>query len=312
MRAVQVTDATGPDGVKVGELPAPEGELLIDVRAAGVGFPDLLMSRGEHQLKQPLPFTLGWEASGEVVAAPAGSEFAPGDRVMTLRLGAAAERIVADPAVTAHFPDRLTWEQAAALPLNYLTALAALQRRGRLAEGETVLVHGAAGGAGSAAVQVAKALGARVVAAVSNDDKAEVAVQAGADQVVIGDDFRSQLDGPVNLVVDVVGGTERLKDNLRALAPEGRVVIVGFAGGEIPELRVNRLLLGNTDVVGCSFSALALTPGGLGDAMGRLGELTGEGGITPIVGDSFSFDRAADALRAIDERRATGKLVLVR
>ena len=133
---------------------------MVAVRAAGVSFPDLLMTRGEYQVRQPLPFTLGWEAAGDVIRAPAGGPFSVGDRVMTLSLGAHAEQVAALPEATFPLPDELSYEEGAALPLNYLTALAALERRGGLREGETVLVHGAAGGVGTATVQVAKALGA--------------------------------------------------------------------------------------------------------------------------------------------------------
>ena len=137
--------------------------------------------------------------------------------------------------MTFPLPEQLSYEEGAALPLNYLTALAALDRRGRLRPGETVLVHGAAGGVGTATVQLAKALEASVVAAVSSDEKAEIARRAGADAVVIGEDFRAQLTAPVDLIVDPVGGQERFTESLRALAPEGRIVVVGFTAGEIPQ-----------------------------------------------------------------------------
>ena len=146
MRALQVTSEDGPDSVALADLPEPDGDFVISVRAAGVTFPDLLMTRGEYQLRQPLPFILGWEAAGEVLRAPADSGFAVGDRVVTLNLGAHAEQVAATPQTTFALADELSFEEGAALPLNYLTALAALDRRGGLRAGETVLVHGAAGG----------------------------------------------------------------------------------------------------------------------------------------------------------------------
>jgi NADPH:quinone reductase len=310
MRALQVQTEDGPEAVALVDLPEPEGELLIRVRAAAVSFPDLLMTRGEYQVRQPLPFTLGWEAAGDVIRAPAGAPFAVGDRVMSLTFGAHAEQLAATPESTFPLPDRLGYEEGAALPLNYLTAVAALDRRGHLRAGESVLVHGAAGGVGTATIQVAKAMEARVIAAVSTDAKAEIARAAGADDVVVGEDFRSQLAGPVEMVVDPVGGTERFKESLRSLATEGRVVVVGFTAGEIPELKVNRLLLRNVDVIGCSFGVLASTPDGLSDTMARLSELVETGAVRPLIGSTYPLEQGAAALMELAQRRATGKVVL--
>jgi NADPH2:quinone reductase len=153
----------GPGAVVLTEVPEPEAELVFRVEAAGVSFPDLLMTRGQYQVRPPLPFTLGWEAAGEVVRAPAGGPYVVSDRVMTLSFGAYAEQVAAIPEATFAMPDELSYEEGAALPLNYLTAMAAVDRRGGLRPGERVLVHGAAGGAG---IQVAKGLGANVIACV--------------------------------------------------------------------------------------------------------------------------------------------------
>jgi len=308
--AVRVIAEDGPDALVVEDLPEPDGDLVVAVRAAGVSFPDLLMTRGQYQVRQPLPFTLGWEATGDVVRAPAGSRFSPGDRVTTLTFGAHAERVAAPPETTFPLPDSLSYEEGAALPLNYLTAVAALERRGRLRPGETVLIHGAAGGVGTATTQVAKALGADVIASVSTDAKAEIATGAGADQVVVGEDFRSQLAEPVDMVVDPVGGTERFKESLRALRTEGRLVVVGFTSGEIPEIRVNRLLLRNVDVCGCSFNVLAEGAAGFGEPMARLSELVETGALKPVVGSVHPLADTPAALRELDERRATGKVVV--
>ncbi len=310
MRALRVITEDGPDAVTLADIPEPAGELVVAVRAAGVSFPDLLMTRGEYQVRQPLPFTLGWEAAGDVVQAPAGSGFATGDRVMALSFGAHAEQLSTTPEATFPLPDGLSYEEGAALPLNYLTAIAAVERRGGLKSGERVLVHGAAGGVGTASVQVAKALGAEVVAAVSTEAKAEIARRAGAQQVVIGEDFRSQLADPVNLIIDPVGGNERFKESLRSLASEGRVVVVGFTAGEIPEVKVNRLLLRNVDVRGCSFGVLATDPTGVADAVARLNGLVDAGSIRPLVGSAYPLEQGPAALRELEERRATGKVVL--
>jgi NADPH2:quinone reductase len=310
MRALQVTTEDGPDAVTLADLPEPDAPLVVGVRAAGVSFPDLLMTRGQYQVRQPLPFTLGWEAAGDVVRAPEGSRFGVGDRVVTLSFGAHAEQVAAIPEATFSLPDRLSYEEGAALPLNYLTALAALDRRGGLRPGEKVLVHGAAGGVGTATIQVAKGLGAEVTASVSTEEKAEVARKAGADVVVVGEDFRAQLEGPVDVIVDPVGGTERLKESLRALATEGRVVIVGFTSGEIPEIRVNRLLLRNVDVRGCSFNVLLTGPERTAEATAKLDELIATGAIRPVVGSVYPLEEGPAALRELDERRAKGKVVV--
>lgn len=310
MKALQVIAEDGPEAVVLADVAEPDAPLIIAVRAAGVSFPDLLMTRGEYQLRQELPFTLGWEAAGEVLRAPEGAPLRVGERVITMSFGAHAERVAAIGETTFAMPDGLSYEEGAALPLNYLTALAALDRRGGLQAGEAVLVHGAAGGVGTASVQVAKALGAEVTAAVSSAEKGEVARKAGADHVVVGEDFRSQLEAPVNLIVDPVGGNERFKESLRSLAPEGRVVVVGFTAGEIPEIKVNRLLLRNVDVRGCSFAAIAAEPGGAAAALERLGALVGEGAIRPLIGSLHPLADGVAALLELDERRATGKVLL--
>src|SRR6476619_7073145 len=149
MRGLQVTSEEGPDAVLLVALPEPDAELVVRVRAAGVSFPDLLMTRGEYRRRQPVPFTLGWEAAGDILRAPPGSGFEEGDRVVTLSFGAHAEQVAAVPEATFALPQGLSYEEGAALPLNYLTALAALERRGGLRAGERVLVHGAAGGVGT-------------------------------------------------------------------------------------------------------------------------------------------------------------------
>jgi NADPH:quinone reductase len=163
---------------------------------------------------------------------------------------------------------------------------------------------------GTATIQVAKALGAHVIASVSTEAKAEVARGVGADEVAVGEDFRSQLAGPVELVIDPVGGTERFKESLRALKPEGRLVVVGFTSGEIPEIRVNRLLLRNVDVCGCSFNVLAADGGGLAEPMARLSELVEGGAIRPLIGSVHPLEDGPAALRELDQRSATGKVVL--
>ena len=242
MRAGQVTTLGGPSAVEVRDVPEPDPDgpfgpqVLVDVHAVGISFPDLLLSKGEYQLKPDLPFTLGVDFAGVVRSAPEGSGFAPGDRVAAcLPHGGAAETVGLGPDSVFRLPDALTFEQGAAIPMNYLTAQFALKERGGLRDSETVLVHGAAGGVGTATLQVAKGYGARTVAVVSSAEKAEVARRAGADDVVRTDGFLQQvkeLTGGrgVDVVMDVVGG-DLFTDSLRALAPQGRLLVVGFTAG---------------------------------------------------------------------------------
>jgi NADPH2:quinone reductase len=313
-----VHDPAGPDGVRVEEVDPPSGEgmILIDVKSAGVSFPDLLMSRGEYQFKPDPPFTLGSEAAGIVRSAPDGSEFSPGDRVAALSLGMYADCAAAPPAMTFPLPDELSFDEGAALIINYHTALFALRDRGRLKEGETVLIHGAAGGVGTAAIQVAKAFGARVVAIVSNNEKAATAREAVADEVLFsGDDWRRQAraltdEKGVDIVLDPVGGG-RFIDSLRALAEGGRLLVVGFAEGSIPEVKVNRLLLGNLDVVGVAWGAYVGSRPEVGREIGdTVNEMARKGEIKPLIGATFALEDAAEALRSLEERRARGKVVL--
>jgi NADPH:quinone reductase len=321
MRAFQIAALDGPDALEPVERPDPEpshfmspGEgVVIDVQAAGVSFPDLLMSRGLYQMKPELPFVPGGEVAGTVVS---GDGFAPGDRVAAMTvLGGFAERAVAPPLLTFRLPDALDWAQGAALVLNYHTVWFALATRGQLRAGETVLVHGAAGGVGTAALQVARALGARAIAVVSSDEKERVAREAGAAEVLrSGGAWKDEARelGGVDLVLDPVGG-DRFTDSLRSLREGGRVVVVGFTGGGIPEVRVNRLLLNNVSVVGAGWGAYAMgKPDYLRSTGAELERLIEAGDVRPVVGRRLAFDQAAEALRVIDRREALGKVVLER
>jgi NADPH2:quinone reductase len=325
MRALQITELSGPrSALAEVDLPEPEPShmltpgsgVVIDVRAAGVSFPEVLQTRGEYQLKPDLPFVPGSEVAGVVRSAPEGSGVSPGERVAAcVMLGAFAEVAVAPDFLVFPLPDPLDFEQGAALVLNYHTAYFALKLRGRLAEGETVLVHGGAGGVGTAAIQVAKGLGARTIAVVSTEEKERVAREAGADEVVRSDgawkDEAKELSGGgVDVVLDPVGG-DRFTDSLRSLGEGGRLVVVGFTGGSIPEVKVNRLLLNNVEVVGAGWGAYVMGKPDLNREIGReIGRLIDEGHVRPIVGARFPLDRAADALELIDARGATGKVVL--
>jgi NADPH2:quinone reductase len=294
----------------------PGRGVVIDVRAAGVSFPEVLQTRGEYQLKPPLPFVPGSEVAGIVRSAPEGSAIAAGDRVAACcMLGGMAEVAVAPEFLTFALPDSLDFAQGAGLVLNYHTAWFSLKLRGRLAAGETVLVHGAAGGVGVASLQVARGLGARTIAVVSTDEKEAIARDAGADEVLRADgpwkDQAKELSGGgVDVVLDPVGG-DRFTDSLRALGEGGRLVVVGFTGGSIPEVKVNRLLLNNTEVVGAGWGAYVMGKPELNVEIGAaIDELIAGGFVDPIVGARFAPEQAAEALQLIDERRATGKVVL--
>lgn len=320
MRAVQITRLDGPRAVEVRDVPDAEAgpdQMLVEVAAAGVSFPDLLQTRGLYQLKPDPPFTPGVEVAGIVRSAPDGSPHRPGDRVMAFSMqGGMAELLAAPAAMTFALPEHLSFAQGAAFPMNYHTAHFSLVRRGRLRAGESVLVHGAAGGVGTATIQVAKALAATVLAVVSSDVKAEVATAAGADAVLRSDgpwkdEAKALTDGRgVDVVVDPVGG-DRFTDSIRVLAPEGRLLVVGFAGGTIPEVRVNRLLLSNTSLVGCAWGGfLFQEPTFVATTAAALDPHIRSGALDPPIGASFPLEQAADALALLDDRLATGKVIL--
>jgi NADPH2:quinone reductase len=327
VKAIEIFELSGPEtALREAELPDPEPShmltpgsgVVVDVAAAGVSFPEVLQTRGEYQVKPPLPFVPGSEVAGTVRSAPAGSSLSAGDRVAAFpMLGGFAEVAVAPEFLTFPLPDALDWRQGAGLILNYHTAWFALVIRGRLVADETVLVHGAAGGVGTASIQVAKGLGARVIAVVSSEEKEEVARAAGADDVVRADggwreEAKGLSGGGVDLVLDPVGG-DRFTDSLRSLAEGGRLVVVGFTGGSIPEVKVNRLLLNNTEVIGAGWGAYVIGKPDLNGAIAvEIAKLIDAGDVRPVVGASFplSVEGAAEALRLIDGRGATGKVVL--
>jgi NADPH:quinone reductase len=320
MRAFQISALDGPEALELSERPEPEAShfmspgsgVVIDVRAAAVSFPDLLMSRGLYQVKPELPFVPGGEVAGTVVQGADG--FSEGDRVAAMTvLGGFAERAVAPAMLTFRLPEQLDFAEGAGLVLNYHTALFSLQTRGRLQAGETVLVHGAAGGVGTASLQVANALGARTIAVVSSDGKERVAREAGAHEVVRSDgEWKDAVKalGGADMVLDPVGG-DRFTDSLRSLNTGGRLVVVGFTGGAIPEVRVNRLLLNNIAVVGAGWGAFAM---GQPDFLRQMGDdlerMVEAGHVRPLVGVRLPFAQAPEALRVLDRREALGKIVL--
>ena len=322
MRALLLRETGGPDALALEDLPDldPDPSLvLIEVHAAGVGFVDMLVSRGEYQIRPELPFVPGIEVAGVVLRAPEGSHVLPGDRVAaTTPFGGFAELAAAPDVLTFPLPGDMPFDVAAGMLVNYQTAHLGLWRRGRLAEGETVLVHGAGGGVGTAAIQVAQALGAGMVLAVARGAaKREAAVTAGADEALDADGdwvaaVREATGGRgADVVVDPVGG-DRFDLSLKCMAPEGRLLVVGFAEGRIPTLPVNRLLLRHLDVVGVNYGGLvAVDPGFPAAAWRDLAGWWEQGRIAPIIGERYPLGEGARALHDFAARRVTGKPVLL-
>jgi NADPH2:quinone reductase len=336
MFAHRIAAFTGPDDVQWAEVaeptagPAADGGVVIDVAAAGVSFADLLQTRGAYQMRVPLPYTPGMDAAGVVRS---GAGWGPGQRVAVLvPYGCWQEVISVPPERVLPLPDGMSFEAGAAAPLNYLTGMFALVRRARAQAGETLLVHGAAGGVGTAAVQLGKALGLRTIAVAGDSAKGEFAVRCGADHAVLshggpgdggpgdggpGDGWLAAVrdllgERAVDIVVDPVG-SDRMTDSLRSLAPEGRLLVLGFAGGDIPVVKVNRLLLGNTGVLGvASREFFEHHPALVAELWGQLMELWSTGALADPPVEAYPFADARGALRAIAERRALGKVVLSR
>jgi NADPH2:quinone reductase len=320
MFAHRVVDFTGPAAVVWTQVPEPAADdgVVIDVVAAGVSFADLLQTTGAYQLQVPVPFTPGMDAAGVVRLARPDLGLAAGQRVAVLvpygcwqeAISARAERVLA-------LPDDMSFEAGAATPLNYLTGLLALVRRGRAQPGETLLVHGGAGGVGTAAIQLGRALGLRTIAVVSDQAKQQFALQCGADHAVLASGWLAAVrelvgDRAVDLVLDPVGG-DRMTDSLRSLAPEGRLLVLGFAAGEIPTVKVNRLLLGNTAVVGVASRELFdQQPGTVAELWARLLDLRRTRALPDPPVQLFPFADAHGALGAIAGRQAIGKVVLTR
>jgi NADPH2:quinone reductase len=323
VRAVQITSLNGPDAIAIADSVAPVAsadQVLIKVHAAGASFPELLQTRGLYHVKPPLPYIPGCEVAGEIVSAPPSSKFTPGDRVAALpmvgglpMLGGFAEMAVAQVDMTFALPEQVSFIQGASLPLNYLTAYFALIERAGMKRGESVLVHGAAGGLGTAAIQVAKAFGAhRVIAVTSTDEKGSAAVDAGADMYVLADGFCPVVKelGGVDLIFDPVGG-DRFTDSLRTLRDDGRLLVIGFAAGTIPTVQVNRLLLNNITVVGAGWATyLAKRPGHMQTEWEAIAPQVRSGALRPIISGTYALKDAAAALREIEQRRAVGKIIL--
>ncbi len=319
MLALRLKSLDGPDALAVETVPIPvagPNQILIDVHAAGVGFPDLLMTQGRYQFRPEPPFSPGIEIAGVVRTAPADSALKPGDRVVAnAPLGGWAEVAVASPNVAFPIPDGMSFEQATSM-VNYQTAVFALLERGAIKEGETVLIQGAAGGTGTSAIEIARAYGATVIAIARGEDKLRVCKDLGAEHAIEATgDWLAEVktitsNKGVDIVYDPVGG-DRFLDSVRAMAVGGRLLVIGFAGGAIPEIKINRLLLRNTSLIGAAWGEWIRHDPAMPRRIGiELDRLFAAGKINPLVGKSFALADGAEALREIAERRAVGKIVL--
>ena len=322
MRAIRCVNYGEPSGLRVENLEEPvpgPGQVLLDVEAAGLGYVDALLVRGAYQVKTPLPFIPGSEVAGTIEAVGEGvSSDLIGSRVMALSpRGALTEKVAIPAAVCSTIPDEMSAEAAAGFIVSYCTALYGFETCGHLQPGETVLVLGAAGGVGMAAIDVAKAMGARVIAAASTAEKRDAAKAHGADMVLDYSDpeWRKALDAlvekrGVNVVYDPVGGAYS-ETAFRCLAPGGRHLVVGFANGEIPKLPLNLALLKRASLVGVDWGGeIRANPGANGPLLHKLSEWVEAGKIHPEPTASFPLEEAGDVLQRLLERKMIGKPVI--
>ena len=320
MKALVCHELTGIDKLRVEEVPPPKPgprEVLIAVKAAGVNFPDILLVEGKYQYKAPLPFAPGFELAGVVEAVGEGvTGFRQGDRVQAIvNHGAFAQMAVAPVAQVMKVPDAATFDAAAAMLFTYGTSYHALKDRAELEAGETLLVLGAAGGVGLAAVELGKLMGARVIAAASSGEKLALCRQYGADVVIdyAQEDFRERLKavGPVDVVCDPVGGSYT-ETALRNLAWKGRLLVVGFTAGDIPKIPLNLPLLKGCSIVGVYLGAfMAKEPAAQRENARELIEWLAAGKIRPHISARYSLNEGIEALREVQQRRAKGKVIIV-
>ncbi len=321
MKAVVCRVLEGPDALVIEDRPSPvpgPGQVLVRVRAASVNFPDYLMTKGLYQLKPELPFTPGMEAAGDILAlGPDVSGWAVGDRVVaTMRFGAFAEEVLASAEGLMAIPPGFDYATGCAFPAAYSTAWVALRRRDYVKPGEILLVHGAAGGVGLAAVELGKLFGARVIATIGDDAKADVVRRYGADEVInYRNGFREAVleatgGRGADVIYDPVGG-DVFDESTRCIAWGGRILIIGFAGGRIADLKTNMALIKGFSVVGVRAGEFARRDPPAGrENMEALLRLCAEGRINPHVSHRLPLDKAADAMKVLATRQVIGKCVL--
>ena len=329
MRALLSKAPGGPETLEMTELPDPvaaDGQVVIAVKACAINYPDVLIIEDKYQFKPPRPFAPGGEVAGIVESVGAGvTDWKPGDRIMgTVGHGGLAEKIAVEPTRLYRLPEERSFAEGASLILTYGTSIHALLDRGHLKAGDTLLVLGAAGGVGLATIELGKAFGARVVAAVSSEEKAQAAREAGADETIIygrapfdkdaskalAEQFKAA--GGKNgydVIYDPVGG-DYAEPALRSIGWEGRYLVVGFPAG-IPKLPLNLTLLKSCDVCGVFWGAFAARdPKANAKHIDHLFDLWREGKIAPRVTDTFAFDKGGDAIAKMAARGAIGKLVV--
>jgi len=330
MKALQCVELGGPDKLKINELDSPSatpGHVVIDVKSGSINFPDVLMIQGLYQFQPPLPFTPGGESAG--IISEVGEQvtkFKVGDKVFAMTgTGAFAEKILAHEASCTLIPDSMDYDSAAALSMTYGTSLYALKQRANIQPGETLLVLGASGGVGIAAIELGKAMGAKVIAAASTQDKIDMCMAHGADEGFIypsGNLDRDQqkvlsnkikeLTGGVgaNVVYDPVGDSYS-EPCLRATAWEGRYLVIGFAAGEIPKIPLNITLLKGCQIVGVFWGAwVGMYPDENNKNFAELFKLHAEGKINPEVSQKYSLEDSADAFLHLANRKAKGKVII--
>ena len=332
MRALQCVELGMPDKLQVNDVPDPEAStehVVIENKAASVNFPDVLMIQGLYQFQPELPFIPGGESAGIVSAVGDGVEnISVGDRVFAMTgMGAFSEKISAHNSSVVKIPDNMGFEAAAALPMTYGTSLYALKQRANLKAGETLLVLGAAGGVGLATVELGKAMGARVIAAASTNEKVDLCIQHGADEGfiypsgVLNRDQQKELSNKIkelsggigpNVIYDPVGGSYS-EPCLRSIAWEGRYLVIGFAAGadQIPKMPLNLTLLKGCQIVGVFWGAwVGMHPEENKKNFEELFKLHSEGKINPEVSDSFTLDDGALAIAHLKDRKAKGKVII--
>jgi len=322
MRAILCKALTGIDGLVLEDVESPspgKGEIKLTTHACGVNFMDTLIVAGQYQEKPPLPFTPGAEVSGEVIEVGDGvKNVKVGDRVVAIgSAGGYAEETIVNAVTAIPIPPQMDYVDAAAFPLAYGTSHVALDHRGQLKAGETLLVLGAAGGVGLTAVEIGKAMGATVIAAASTPEKLALTQEKGADHIInyteenLRDRVKAITDGKgTDVIYDPVGG-DMFKQAMRCIAWEGRLLVIGFASGTIPELSVNLTLVKNMSVVGVYWGAYASKdPAVLGGSLMQLFGWYNEGKIKPHVSQTFSLENTQDALHTLANRQAHGKIVV--
>jgi NADPH:quinone reductase len=322
MRAVLCKEFAGPEKLVIAEVPSPpmrEGAVRVQIHAAGVNFGDTLLITGQYQEKPPLPFTPGMEMAGVVTEVASGVRHVRvGDRVLgSIGRGGYAEEVVADAESVLRIPDSMDFATAAGFPIAYSTSHGAFIWRAHLKPGETVLVLGASGGVGLTAVEIAKAMGASVIAAAGGAEKLAVAKQAGADHLIdyTREDLRERVKAitggrGVDVVYDPVGG-DAFDQSLRSIAWEGRIIVIGFAGGRVPQIPANILLVKNIDVIGFFWGSYRrYKPQLMADSLEQLLRWFAEGKLKPHVSHRLPLEEVAQALDLLKTRKSTGKVVL--